>query len=133
MSQFLLDYVPGFGVLVFMLFVHIILFTISHIKTKDFSMARWPEFLKTWVLFMAGIVIINATVKASASLVSRELILPVVGMLQLVMYGGYFSYYLDNIFKHLSAMGLPIGASLVEVVQQMWNKIKGNTFTGGNL
>jgi len=129
-SAFIDKYMPGFEWLVFLIVAHLILSTIAHIAKKDFKISEWPKFLSMWLLFMVGIVAVNGVVAVSSTLASASLLLPVVNTLQAMMYAMYFGYYLDNIFKHLNMMGLPVDSGLIEFIKNMSSKIR-STFIGG--
>lgn len=128
--DFIMKYIPGYEWLIVFIVAHIMASTIAHIKEGDFKLSEWPGFLTTWLMFMAGVILVNGVVAVSTALTAATILLPVVTMLQGLIYGMYFSYYLDNIFKHMNMMGWPVDPGLIEFIKGMVNKIKG-TFTGG--
>ena len=130
-AQFINNYMHGMPWLVGLLLLHIILSTTAHIAKKDFKISEWPKFLYMWLLFMIGIVVVNGVIAVAISLSCSAILLPIANVLQALMYTIYFSYYLDNIFKHLNMMGLPIDPGLMEFVRNMADKIL-KTFLGGN-
>jgi hypothetical protein len=130
-SQFIASYVPGFNWLVFLIASHLILSTIAHIIKKDFDISQWPKFLYMWLLFMVGIIAVNGVVAVASILPSASILLPIVNILQGMVYVIYFSYYLDNIFKILNIMGLTISALLLESIRSMSKKVLKTFTTGG--
>ena len=131
MTSFITQYIPGFEWLVLLIAAHIFFSTIAHIKQKDFQISEWPKFLGMWLMFLVGIVLVNGILSVSQTLASASVLLPIVSVLQGAMYVIYFSYYLDNIIKHMNMLGLPVNPGLLELIKGMAGKIT-DTFKGGN-
>lgn len=127
-SNFILSCIPGFGWLIFMLAIHIVVSSLAHIFfEKDFSFMEWPKCLKMWILFMTGIIAVNAGVNVSSELAGSQFIYPSMIGLQALVYTMYLGYYLDNIFKHLNVMGIPIPPGLSEAIKALFDKVKSFT------
>lgn len=123
-AQFIGNYVPGIEWLIGLALLHVILSTIAHIVAKDFKISEWPKFLYMWILFMIGIIAINGVVSVASIIPASDMLTPIANILQALIYAGYFSYYLDNIFKHLNMLGLPVDPGLTEVIKNITGKVR---------
>lgn len=116
---------PGWVFLLAILIVHFLTSTAAHIKMKDFQIAMWPEFLNKVTQFGISLLMINLGVLLSKSISSGTQLQGLIEGLRAGLYGLYFGYYADNVFKHLNLMGLPIDPGLLEFFKSLFGKVTG--------
>lgn len=127
LHAFMEMYVPGFIWLTIFLFVHVLTASIAYAKTGGFSFSKWPGFIKQFIMFIAMIILAGGAVEVSRT-IEAGLLLPFISGIRAILYAGYFSYYLDNICKHLNLLGWPINPDLLGAIGQLTEKVKSTIF-----
>lgn len=124
LPQFLSTYIPGLWLLVSLLFVHIVTSTIVHIKKKDFSFGEWPKYMINFVLYIIFIIFANAVMDLAINEIRNSVIQTVFVGIQAMVYIQAIGYYINNILKHLSELGVPVNPDFKEAIGGVVSQVK---------
>lgn len=123
-SNFIGKYLPGFWLIAALLFIHVVLSTVYHIKKKDFSFDLWPNYMINFVLYMVFIVFANAVMDLAINQIHNSIVQTIFIGIQAMVYIQAIAYYINNIIEHLSKLGLPINKDFKEVLNGVVGRVK---------
>lgn len=129
LGEFLKTYIPGLWLLVALLFSHVILSTITHIKKKDFDFGEWPKYMVNFVLYLIFIVFANAVMDLAINQIHNSIMQTIFIGVQAMVYIQAIGYYINNILQHLSELGVPVNPDFKEALGGIVGQVK-NMMTG---
>lgn len=124
-------YLPGIWILLGILLVHIILSTIVHIKMKDFNFEEWPKYMTNFIFYIIFIGIVNAVLDLAFNQIQNSILQTIFTGIQAFVYIQYIGYYLNNIVKHLSELGVPIDPDLKDALANLGKQVRNLVGGGG--
>lgn len=118
------SYVPGVEWLVAAVIGHMLLGTAAHIKAKDFNFSMWPNYMMNFAFFLFFLGLTNGLLGAATVAINNTFLATLLKGLQALVYVQVFGYYLDNILKSASALGMPVSPELMAAISTLTAKIR---------
>ncbi len=117
-------YIPALVPLIIIVAIHVLLSTVAHIKMKDFSFKKWPQYIKNFIWFLGMLIITNLIVQSISVEMNNHYIDYIAMGIQGLVYVQVFGYYADNILANAQELGFPVSPDLAVAVSSITSQVK---------